>query len=96
MAGINVSEPQVNQPDDSDEPWSLRKVWNLMVPYALSETPSWLVSLVVHVAIILLLALIPLSVEISRNISIIAGIGQDEVAGDELAVFEIQNEETCC
>ncbi len=94
LASIDVSEPLVEEPDDSDEPWSVRKVWNLMVPYALSETPSWLVSLVVHVAIILLLALIPLSVEISRNISIIAGIGQDEVAGDELAVFEIQNDET--
>jgi hypothetical protein len=94
IASLDVFEPLVEEPDDSDEPWSLRKVWNLMVPYALSETPSWLVSLVVHVAIILLLALIPLSVEISRNISIIAGMSQDDVSGDDLAVFEIQNEET--
>ena len=59
--------------------------WN---PLTLQETPSWLVSLTVHVAIILLLALIPLSAGIRNSISLISGMSEGEDLGDDATLFE--------
>ena len=104
VLGPNASENSntpflgpTNQHDEetgeSDESFGVKSLFSRLMPFALNETPSWLISLVVHVAIILLLALIPLSGQISNSISLIVAMGQDEVSGDELAVFEIQNEQ---
>lgn len=58
------------------------------MPLTLNETPSWLVSLTVHVAIILLLALIPLSDRIRTSISLISGMSEAQDVGEESTLFE--------
>jgi hypothetical protein len=61
-------------------------------PLTLRETPSWLVSLTVHVAIILLLALIPLSERIRSSISVLAGMSDKQDMGEEMFATEIQSD----
>lgn len=63
-----------------------------LIPLTLRETPSWLVSLTVHVAIILLLALIPLSEQIRTSISLFAGMSEQQDLGEEMSVADIQSD----
>jgi len=63
-----------------------------MLPLTLRETPSWLVSLTVHVAIILMLALIPLSERIRTSISLLAGMSDLQDMGQEMFIAEIQTD----
>ncbi len=58
------------------------------MPFTLKETPSWLVSLTVHVAIVLLLALIPLSERIRTSISLISGMSEAQDIGEKSTIFE--------
>ena len=85
---------QVTQPPgtslDEDEPEEQESLWQRWLPLTLRETPSWLVSLTVHVAIILLLALIPLSDKIRTSISFFAGMSEAEDVGEEMTIFETQ------
>ena len=62
--------------------------WQRWLPLTLRETPSWLISLTVHVAIILLLALIPLSDKIRTSISFFAGMSEAQDLGEEMTTFE--------
>jgi hypothetical protein len=92
---IPNSPPPSLTNDPSDEPQENVQTDDLvsqLFPFSLQETPSWLISLVVHVAIILLLALIPLSGQIRTTISLIAGISQ-ELGEDELSVMDLQTDE---
>ncbi|MEQ1828816.1 MAG: prenyltransferase/squalene oxidase repeat-containing protein [Pirellula sp.] len=59
--------------------------------FTLQESPSWLVSLVIHVAVILMLALIPLSGQLKSSISIFLG-NSDEFGSDDMSVVQIQPE----
>lgn len=79
--------------EDFGSKWDFKSIIRRLVPYALNETPSWLISLVVHVAIVLLLALIPLSDQIGNTISLIVGMSEETEVEGELAVFDIQNEQ---
>ena len=63
-----------------------------LLPFTLRETPSWLISLTVHVAIILLLALIPLSERIGRSMSLLAGMGDADEAGEEMTSFDLSSD----
>ena len=65
-----------------------------LLPLTLREMPSWLVSLIAHVAIILLLALIPLSQKIRTNFSFFDGMSDAQDIGEEMAVFEVQADST--
>lgn len=73
---------------DEEEAEKKDSIWAQLLPMTLQETPSWMVSLVVHVALILLLALIPLSGQVGSTLSLIIGVGEDAEPGDELSVFE--------
>jgi len=59
--------------------------------FHLKETPSWLISMMVHVAIILLLALIPLSEKIRSSMSLIIAIGETPELGEQLTEFEMSS-----
>lgn len=76
---------------DEESSEATASIYERLLPLTLKETPSWLISLVVHVAIILLLALIPLSDQIKSSISLLAGIS-DEQGQDELSVFDTQSD----
>ena len=76
---------------DEESSEETASIYERLLPLTLKETPSWLISLVVHVAIILLLALIPLSDQIRSSISLLAGIS-DEQGQDELSVFDTQSD----
>jgi hypothetical protein len=60
-----------------------------ILPFTLEDTPSWLVSLVVHVAFFLLLALIPLSMQLRSSIELMGGMGDDLENSGDLSVFDI-------
>ncbi len=77
---------------DESEPKEPGSMLERLLPYTLRETPSWLISLTVHVAIILLLALIPLSERIRSSISVFAGMGELEEAGQEMASFDLSSD----
>ena len=74
--------------DDSDSQGLLQR----LMPLTLRETPSWLISLASHVAIILLLALIPLSEQIKNSLSVLTGMGDAQEIGDEMSVFEMPSD----
>ena len=74
--------------EESDSQAILRR----LMPLTLRETPSWLISLTVHVSIILLLALIPLSDRIRTSISVFAGMSDSQDLGEEMSVFEMPSE----
>ncbi|MCY2985560.1 MAG: terpene cyclase/mutase family protein [Planctomycetota bacterium] len=75
---LNGDESEQKEPDSMLE---------RLLPYTLRETPSWLISLTVHVAIILLLALIPLSERIRSSMSVLAGMGELE----EMVSFDLSS-----
>ncbi len=76
--------------DEKDEiPAWLRSILNR---FTLRETPSWLTSLMVHLAIILLLAIIPLSEKIGSSITIFSGAADSE-GDDELPVMDVSASE---
>lgn len=57
------------------------------------DAPSWLVSTLVHVAIVLLLALIPLHEEVQNSLSLILGMSDGGGEGEELTSFDISDSE---
>lgn len=65
-----------------------RSIIERLLPFTLHETPSWLISLTVHVAIILLLALIPLSEQIRRSVSVISGNSELDDIGEEMTLVD--------
>jgi len=77
-------ETSLDEPEREDE----KSTWQRWLPLTLRETPSWLISLTVHVAIILLLALIPLSDKIRTSIAFYAGMSEAQDVGEEMTVFE--------
>lgn len=81
---MTMDNDQETGQDDMVEGTGERTAW---YPFTVQETPSWLVSLVVHVAMILLLALIPLGSKISSTISLIVG-DSNELGADALTVEE--------
>jgi hypothetical protein len=83
------SEKEKQRPD---EPSDIQPSWvRRWMAVSLQDTPSWLLSLIVHVAIILLLALIPLSGKLRESISLLAGMSEDLGKQDDLAVMDIQS-----
>lgn len=64
----------------SDEHWLWSVLW---------QTPSWLTSAVVHVAVILILALIPIQEEIQNSLSLILGLSDGSGEGEELTSFDL-------
>jgi hypothetical protein len=84
------AETAFNEPVDEDSD-SLGLLQRLL-PLTLRETPSWLISLASHVAIILLLALIPLSEQIKTSFSILTGMGDAQEIGEEMSVFEMPSD----
>jgi len=88
ISAAEAPKPSASEPQELDDPSeSLPLIW---IPFTLRETPSWLISLTVHVAIILLLALIPLSEQIGTSISILAGLSEVEDSGEAVTVLESQ------
>jgi hypothetical protein len=63
----------------------LKSVWE---KFAIRETPSWLASLMVHLAIILMLAIVPLSQKLGSTIRILSGesetLGEEDVISTQL------------
>jgi hypothetical protein len=57
------------------------------------DAPSWLVSALMHVAIILFLALIPLRNEVQESLSLFLGMGESGEQGDELTSFDLSETE---
>jgi hypothetical protein len=55
------------------------------------DAPSWLVSTLVHVAVILLLALIPLKDEVQNSLSLILGMSDGSGEGEELTAFDLSD-----
>ena len=84
---ISTLEP----PDESEQNEDSSFIERLL-PFTLRETPSWLISLVVHVAIVLLLALIPLSERIRSSISVLAGMSELADDGEEMTSFDAPSE----
>jgi hypothetical protein len=82
----------------TDEPLADEKdripAWlrSILDRFTLRETPSWLTSLMVHLAIILLLAIIPLSEKIGSSITIFSGAADSE-GDDELPVMDVSASE---
>ncbi|MFO0011423.1 MAG: prenyltransferase/squalene oxidase repeat-containing protein [Planctomycetota bacterium] len=66
----------------SNENWFWRTFWQM---------PSWLTSAVLHVAIILILALIPVREEIGNTLSLILGLAESSGDGDELDSFDLNH-----
>ena len=61
-------------------------------PLSLRETPSWLISLTVHVALILILALIPISQRIGTSLSLLIGMGDQQDIGEDMSGTEFQTD----
>jgi hypothetical protein len=60
----------------------------------IKESPSWLVSTLVHVSIILLLALIPFHEEVAQSLTLLLGSIDGGDSGNELATFDINEMDT--
>ncbi|MFM8573055.1 MAG: prenyltransferase/squalene oxidase repeat-containing protein [Pirellula sp.] len=73
--------------DSSEEP--TQEGWDRWVSKSVKEAPSWLVSTMVHLAIILLLALIPLRNEVARSLVLFLGNSEAGSEGDALSSFNI-------
>jgi len=58
------------------------------------ESPSWLVSTLIHVAIILFLALVPFREEVAKSLTLLLGATDAGNSGDELTAFEISDAES--
>ena len=86
----SVAIPSMESMSVEQEGENPDSLFNRLLPMTLRETPSWLVSLVVHVAIILLLALIPLSQKIRTSFSLMAGMSDADDIGEEISVVEMQ------
>lgn len=69
--------------EDENRDWKSR----LADLFAWRETPSWLVSLIVHLSIILLLAIVPLSEKIGNAITLLSSESFSE-GTEELSAFE--------
>ncbi|MBM3965692.1 MAG: squalene--hopene cyclase [Planctomycetes bacterium] len=65
----------------------------LAVKY-LRDAPSWLISTLVHIAIILLLALIPLRDEVAKSFVLLLGNSEAGAEGDALTSFNISEMES--
>ncbi|MFN9348741.1 MAG: prenyltransferase/squalene oxidase repeat-containing protein [Planctomycetota bacterium] len=63
--------------------------WDRWIARSVREAPSWLVSTMVHIAIILLLALIPLRNEVAKSLVLFLGNTEAGSEGDALSSFNI-------
>jgi len=63
--------------------------WDVWISRSVREAPSWLVSTMVHIAIILMLALIPLHREVSKSLILFLGNSEAGSEGDALSSFNI-------
>ncbi len=88
-SSASVAIPRMVLVLDEQEKSKSDSLMNQLLPMTLQETPSWLVSLVVHVAVILLLALIPLSEKIGTSISLLVGMSDAQDIGEEISVIEL-------
>jgi hypothetical protein len=77
---ISASPREADDARGSDEHWLWGVLW---------QTPSWLTSAVVHVAVILILALIPVQEEIRNSLSLILGLSDGSGEGEELTSFDL-------
>ncbi|MFM8188630.1 MAG: hypothetical protein ACKN85_09140, partial [Pirellula sp.] len=78
-----AQEAQVEPEDQEPEGWD---AW---ISRSVREAPSWLVSTMVHIAIILMLALIPLHREVSKSLILFLGNSEAGSEGDALSSFNI-------
>ncbi|MBU6173057.1 MAG: hypothetical protein KGQ60_04600, partial [Planctomycetes bacterium] len=95
---VPVAAEARHQKAPADEPLAVEKdripSWlrSILDRFTLRETPSWLTSLMVHLAIILLLAIIPLSEKIGSSITIFSGAADSE-GDEELPVMDVSASE---
>lgn len=75
--------------DDSDQTFTEK----FLVKY-LQDAPSWLISTLVHIAVILLLALIPLREEVAKSFVLLLGNSEAGAEGDVLTSFNISEVES--
>ncbi|XZE43120.1 prenyltransferase/squalene oxidase repeat-containing protein [Pirellulaceae bacterium SH467] len=85
------AHPTATGERDAEEDREEELTWRekLWVRFGLQETPSWLTSLIVHLAIILLLAIVPIAEKIGDSITILSGTSSDTNGEDDLTAFEI-------
>ncbi len=83
-----LSPPEIEEATDSLEQPGRTDHW---LWGWLFDAPSWLVSTLVHVAIILLLALIPLKDEVQNSLSLILGMSDGSGEGEELTAFDLSD-----
>lgn len=74
-----------SEEDDEPSTW-WERVWDR---FGLRETPSWLTSLIVHLAIILLLAIVPIAEKIGDSITILSGPASETDGLDDVTAFEV-------
>jgi hypothetical protein len=79
----------LTDPEQDQEPDG----WDRWVSKSVKEAPSWLVSTMIHIAIILLLALIPLHREVTRSLVLFLGNADAGGEGDSLTSFNIAESE---
>jgi hypothetical protein len=87
----NRSANAASTKDDTENDEAKDTLLAQLFPFTLQDSPSWLVSLVVHVAIILLLALIPLTGNLKSSLSLFVGMSE-ELGTDDLTVVEVQSD----
>ena len=84
-----ASQEGLTGPEQDQEPDG----WDRWVSKSVKEAPSWLVSTMIHIAIILLLALIPLHREVTRSLVLFLGNADAGGEGDSLTSFNIAESE---
>ena len=90
--GSEHNATEQTEAQDSESP----KLATLLERFAWRETPSWLVSMLVHLAIILMLAIVPLSERIGNAITLLSGEsfteGTEELSSYELSPIDSNSE----
>ncbi len=88
-ASGSVPQQAVNS-EESDGDGEPRTWWErVWIRFGLRETPSWLTSLIVHLAIILLLAIVPIAEKIGDSITILSGPASETDGLDDVTAFEV-------
>lgn len=94
-ANVLPTVPAANTADSIDDEAATDE--NESMPFGMAwirEAPSWLISTLIHVAIILLLALIPLRNEVANSLVLLLGTSDGGNQGDELMAFNISELES--
>jgi len=81
-------------PDEASDEASDETFTDRFVVKYLQDAPSWLISTLVHIAIILLLALIPLREEVAKSFVLLLGNSETGAEGDTLTSFNISEMES--